>query len=131
MTKNNRKFQVTRDKTTNLVNIIMADAQTGNMSRIQNQAVQIICVPGTNTIEDKYMYMNQDQYKIFVSKVGNRQLAESLVLMNTAEVIELFKRAKIALERRQKSGFLDIAYNQFNIVAKRMEQRYNQAKQQR
>lgn len=124
MSKSVRRFNVTRDKTNNIVNWFMAEAEAGSVSKIKKEQMKVICVPGRTSKDDKYFVLSNKEFQMLKMKNGD-DFMNRLVLMTTAEMEEFYKKADVANRNRQKSGLLDVAYNLFNYKAKQIEQRFN------
>lgn len=129
MTKKVREFHITQDKTHNLITEAMSRSKIESPDQIRSMGYEIICVPGANTTEDKYILLNNMQKQRALAQwyKGNTRLMGMFVVLNNQEVAQLFERARVASENRQKSGLVNNYYRgTFRKKTMELTNRYNE-----
>lgn len=123
MLKNEYKLRVTRDKSKNLVDSLVAlsvnGVDVGLQRIIQERLTLVFVLEGGTRGEDLYIILPESRIE---------SIPRYKVLFYTPEQLQqIYKRAVQAKRNRQMSAFLDIFYVQVNQVAEELTYKINKA----
>lgn len=122
-----RNFGISKDKTHILVTEAIERSLAGSLDNIKQLDYEVLCIPGSNQYDDKYVLVSGAQKTQVLQQVfkGNKDMLKVFTILDNQEVIGLFQRAKVAHENRQKSGLVNNYHQYLTGKTKQLTKVYN------